>query len=137
VTNEHMTETERKIREAFPDMVDQHVQNLRLLSVLKNALDKELADGTPPDSKGVKNIIMNMNEVVDAHVCCIAYYMGLSVVADDPESIIAVSLELATRLTKEIHGARRAYKEHLASGNDCGFEVIDANLMGQSSTARN
>jgi hypothetical protein len=137
VTNKHMTKTERAIREAFPEMPDSQVQNLRLLSVLKQAVDKELADGTPADSKGVRQVFMDMEEIVDAHVCAIAYYMGLSSIADCPENIIAFALEVARQLIEEIHGARQAFKAHVASGAEMEFNIIDANLMAQGSTANN
>lgn len=124
------TKVQETLQALAPQLDDDALETLRLMAVMKNAVEAELAEGTTDH-----NVVLSVHRIVDAHIQSIAYWMCMSSIMDDEDSMVVYAMEFATKLLHEFPHARAAWKQIVADrGMPDHVAIIDENLMDKSVT---
>jgi hypothetical protein len=125
-----LTKVQKALKASAPHIDDEALETLRLMSVMKKAVENELIEGATG-----KEVVLDVRRIVDAHIQSIAYWMCMSSIMDDHDSMISSAMEVAVKLLNELPQARAAWKQSVANhGIPAHVQIIDENLMDKSVT---
>jgi hypothetical protein len=124
-----LTKVQKALKENAPHIDDDALETLRLMSVMKKAVENELIEGATG-----KEVVLDVRRIADAHIQSIAYWMCMSSIMDDHDSMISSAMEVAVKLLNELPQARAAWKQSVANhGIPAHVQIIDENLMEDKS----
>jgi hypothetical protein len=125
-----LTNMQKALKASAPHIDDDSLDTLRLMAVMKNAVENELIEGTTG-----KDVVLDVRRIVDAHIQSVAYWMCMSSTMDDVDHRIRAAMEICTKLLNELPQARAAWKQNVAeNGIPDNMQIIDENLMDESVT---